>query len=220
MFRKNWQPGITELMRIWKPRGLTWIGVGVLSGLMLVALSSCLTPTVQVISTPYKVNYPLDQPVRDRPATFPANSHMPPVKEYLASGANDPNRFNAARDLVLVHDKRAWWESDQHPGGGENDHMMHRAMVTPLRRLIELASQKGAVLEIRDTYRPEGRIHIRISLHREGRAVDLTVRGISLEELAKLSWMSGFDWVYREGGHVHCSVRPDRADLTPPVPSF
>ena len=53
---------------------------------------------------------------------------------------------------------------------------------------------------------------MKTSLHKEGRAIDVTCDQMPLEELAKLCWISGFDWVYYEarkgkGPHIHCSVR-------------
>ncbi len=64
---------------------------------------------------------------------------------------------------------------------------------------------------MQDAYRPGG-IHNPTSLHKEGRAIDITCKELSLEKLAKLCWAAGFDWVYHEvkaklGAHVHCSVK-------------
>ena len=55
-------------------------------------------------------------------------------------------------------------------------------------------------------YRPKPQ-HLARSLHKEGRAIDVTCKEMSLEELARLCWVAGFDWVFHEPDHVHCSVR-------------
>ena len=120
--------------------------------------------------------------------------------------------FSPGRDLVHIEDTRVWWESDNDAGDDEDDHTIHRSMEAPLKALIELVSQRGATLKVQDTYRPSG-VHNSRSLHKEGRAIDLTAKDMSLEELAKLCWVAGFDWVYYEakagsGSHVHCSVKP------------
>ncbi len=90
---------------------------------------------------------------------------------------------------------------------------MHHAIETPLRLLIELVHREGGTLEIHDAYRPEG-VHNARSLHKEGRALDMTCDELGLERLACLCWAAGFDWVYYEasargGAHVHCSVKRD-----------
>ena len=94
----------------------------------------------------------------------------------------------------------------------EDDHSVHRSLEAPLRRLIELVHRRGGILEVHEAYRATG-VHNPRSLHTEGRAIDVTCDEFSLEELAKLCWAAGFDWVYYEGGskvngpHIHCSVR-------------
>ncbi len=154
---------------------------------------------------------PLDKPIRPEPERFPANTHMPPVRETVASGAIDMNSFLAERDLIRIDDSRVWWESDNDVGDDEDDHEIHKSMEEPLRRLIELVCQHGGTLKVHDAYRYMG-IHVQRSLHKEGRAVDVTCNELSEEKLAKLCWVSGFDWVYYEkkknrGVHIHCSVR-------------
>ncbi len=160
----------------------------------------------------------LHAPVREAPARFPPNTCLPDVRETEACGAIDLATFSPGRDLVFVDDHRVWWESDAKGGrDGECDHSMHRRLATPFRRLVELAAGCGARLKVHDAYRATG-IHSPRSLHREGRAIDLTSDDISLEEVAKLAWQAGFDWVYHEcprsgGHHVHASVRRDATDL-------
>ena len=159
-------------------------------------------------------------PLREKPKRFPANTHRPGTGEGATSGSVDLGTFSAGRDLVHVDDPRVWWESDHDTNDTECDHSMHAAVEAPLRRLIELVDAAGGTLEVHDAYRAAG-IHNPRSLHKEGRAVDLTCDELGLEELAKLCWVAGFDWVYHEAGakggaHVHCSVRRPRPDDEPP----
>jgi len=156
----------------------------------------------------------LHNPVREAPATFPVDSNLPRGREVFASGPNDPTAFTT-NQLVRFEDKRVWFDSDTKKNPEEDDHIIHRALEVPLKRLVNLLEKKGggkAKLKVYDAYRPTG-IHLENSLHREGRAIDLTAEGITLTELAKLAWQSGFDFVLYEkagkggGEHLHCSVR-------------
>ena len=156
----------------------------------------------------------LHQPLRQEPERFPRDSYMPKQREGNTSGSIDIETFSPGKDLIYVEDKRVWWESDNDKGDTECDHSMHRSLERPLRRLIELVNAKDGVLKVQDAYRGHG-VHSARSLHREGRALDLTCDELGLERLAKLGWAAGFDWVYYEassrgGAHVHVSVRRDR----------
>lgn len=160
------------------------------------------------------------KPVRAEPTRFPARTTMPNRKEELVSGALI-GHFSARHDLIRVDDTRVWWESDHDKGDTEEDRLMHRAMEESFRRLVELVVRSGGTLKVQDIYREQG-IHAPKSLHREGRAIDVTCDELGLERLAKLAWAAGFDWVYHEwpkngGAHVHASVRADRATLAPSV---
>lgn len=151
-------------------------------------------------------------PERDLPPSFPRNTYLPDEREAVASGSIDLPTFSPGRDLIHIEDDRVWWESDNDEGDDEDDHSIYKAMQEPLMRLIELVSARDATLKVQDAYRPGGNVHGSKSLHKEGRAIDLTCEEISLEELARLSWAAGFDWVYHEasakgGAHVHCSVK-------------
>ena len=158
-------------------------------------------------------------PIRALPEKFPRGSHLPNIKERDASGAVDLETFSPGRDLTYLDDPRVWWESDNDKNDTEDDHTIYVTMVQPFRRLIEMVCKRGATLKVQDTYRPTG-IHNPRSLHKEGRAIDLTCDDMDLEDLAELCWAAGFDWVYYEaprignGAHIHCSVRR-RTDLPP-----
>jgi len=158
----------------------------------------------------------LFEPVREIPANFRPNTHLPRRSEGRASGVIDKHGFHPGFDLVSVEDPRVWWESEYDGQDTENDHLMHRAMEEPFLRLIELVQQRAGRIKVQDAYRDEG-IHAARSLHKEGRAIDLTCEDMTLEDLAKLCWAAGFDWVYYEaprsgGAHIHCSVRADSHD--------
>jgi len=152
-------------------------------------------------------------PWREPPERFPRDTHLPPRPERHVCGPAKTELFDAGRDLVRIDDTRAWWESDHDTNDTEDDHIIHRAAEVPLRRLIDEVAARNGTLEIQDAYRPSG-VHNSRSLHREGRALDVTCDEMSLEALAKLCWTVGFDWVYYEysgggGAHIHCSVRRD-----------
>jgi hypothetical protein len=112
-----------------------------------------------------------------------------------------------------------WWESDNDVNDCEDDHSVHKSLAGPLSNLVELVSRQGGVLKIQDAYRAHG-VHNPRSLHKEGRAVDVTCDEFPLEKLAKLCWSAGFDWVYYEdgpgGAHIHCSVKRQRSPATEP----
>ena len=166
----------------------------------------------------------LHNPVRPAPAAFPPDSNMPLGKEIYASGPIDLTTFNPTNDVVRFVDTRVWFDSDNKTNPAEDDHIIHRAVEVPLKRLVNLLEKKDAKakLKVHDAYRPTG-IHMERSLHREGRAIDLTCEGISLSELAKLAWQAGFDWVYYEkpkssGEHLHCSVKRSPDAVLPERP--
>lgn len=161
----------------------------------------------------------LTQPVREIPNRFPARTRRPTQRETDSSIGIGKVPFRPERDLVEVYDDRVFWESDHDRGDTEDDHLVHAALEIPLRRLIELVAQAGGSLEVHDAYRDVG-IHAPLSLHKEGRAVDLTCDDLGLEELGKLTWAAGFDWVFYEaprggGHHIHASVRPRQDSGTP-----
>lgn len=152
--------------------------------------------------------------VRSEPDVFKPNQRMPHRSEIRSSGAIHLKTFFPEYDLVHVDDPRVWWESDNDKNDVEDDHLVHYAMELPLKRLIELVAREGGQLKVQDSYRDEG-IHYPKSLHKEGRAIDLTCENMTLEKLAKLCWAADFDWVFYEapktgGHHIHASVRASR----------
>jgi len=158
---------------------------------------------------------PAAEPERTAPERFPANTYLPRLREVEACGGIDMGTFSPGGELVRVDDARVVWESDLDDAcEEEDDHSMHRSVAVPLRRLIGKMAARGLILEVHDAYRPTG-VHNQRSLHREGRAIDLTCDQIQTEELARMAWESGFDWVYHEGStrnngpHVHASMRRD-----------
>lgn len=170
----------------------------------------------------------LKNPVRPAVRSFGRNSSQPLGRESLNSGAIDLATFNPVNDLIHFDDPRVWFESDHDTDDEtDNDHLLHRAMEWPLRRLVNLVEQKGGKLKIQDTYRSANtnRIHMERSLHCEGRAIDLTSENLSLSDLANLCWQAGFDYVLyeapkRSGEHIHASVRRDHDTLPFEQPGF
>ncbi len=169
----------------------------------------------------------LHNPVRPAPASFPPDSNLPRGKESLASGPIDLKTFSPSNMLVRFEDSRVWFESDNdRSGDDEDDHLIHSAVEVPLKRLVNLLEKKGGKLKVHEAYRAadKNKIHLTSSLHCEGRAVDLTCEKLSLSELAKLAWQSGFDFVLYEkprksGEHLHCSVKRSPDAPLPPRPS-
>jgi hypothetical protein len=149
--------------------------------------------------------------IRSEPPSFPPGTHLPPIRELFVCGGIDLVNFSPSNELVRVDDDRVWWQSDNDPDTTEDDHLVHVSLEPHLRRLIELVHQCNGKLKVHDAYSLKN-IHTPLSLHKEGRAIDVTADGLSLEKLAKLCWVAGFDWVYYEkgtgtrGAHIHCSV--------------
>ena len=194
-------------------RHIVGLCLGCTSAIVVFAVGVSRIPPAPELHEPLTMTAPSEiiLPLRQPPATFPAGTYLPREKESAVSGAIDLGSFSAGRDLTYVEDDRAWWESDNDSNDTECDHTVHRSMRVPLERVIQLVAERGGTLKVQDTYRP-ALIHNARSLHKEGRAVDLTCNEIPLEELAKLCWQAGFDWVYNEKGtrsngpHVHASV--------------
>lgn len=104
----------------------------------------------------------------------------------------------------------------------EEDILMHPAMLLPLHRLNEMVHQEwdGEVqLRVTDSYDSllehdldqldENR---KVSLHFEGRAIDLTTWPIDparYGRLCVLAHCAGFNWVHNEGTHCHAAIRAE-----------
>lgn len=148
---------------------------------------------------------------RKAPDRFPPGTHLPDCPEIEASGPINLESFSPEHDLVRMDNQEIWWESDHDGENSEDDHLMHRAVEPVLARLAQVVTARGATLKVHDAYRPHGGGHCATSLHKEGRAIDVTAEGLPLEELAKLCWMAEFDWVFNENmpnaAHIHCSLR-------------
>ena len=198
----------------WMKRHIVMLCVGCTSAIVVFAVGVSRIP-----SRPHPGHERLDMteisevamPLRQAPASFPVGTYLPKQRESEASGAIDLGTFSPGRDLTYIEDDRVWWERDNDSGDTECDHTVHHSLRLPLETAIQLVAERGAVLKIQDAYRPN-LVHNPKSLHKEGRAVDLTCNDIVLEELAKICWQAGFDWVYHEKGsrnngpHIHASV--------------
>ena len=194
-------------------RHVVLLCLGCTSAIVVFAVGVSRIPAARELHEPLTMTDPADvvMPLRQPPATFPAGTYLPRQKESEVSGPINLGDFSAGRDLTYVDDDRAWWESDNDSNDTECDHTVHRSMRRPLERVIQLVAERGGRLKIQDSYRPT-QVHNLRSLHKEGRAIDLTCDELPLEEVAKLCWRAGFDWVYNEKGtrsngpHVHASV--------------
>ncbi|MCL1909344.1 MAG: hypothetical protein FWG05_00240, partial [Kiritimatiellaeota bacterium] len=151
--------------------------------------------------------------VRPAPDTFPRDTNLPNIPEGKASGSNDPRAFSPGRDLVYFDDPRVWWKSDHRATNDTSDecaHTMHRSMAEPFTRLVNLVSETEWTLKVQGCYSAESGVHSANTLHKQGRAIDLTFGDPknpserldakrlqpAYEQLAKLAWQAGFDWVY------------------------
>lgn len=214
-------PSVFSKQDVW----VVWGGLASVLMILVVAVNLSLRNEIPVVN-PVKIpefkmllgeEIDLTKPVRDEPKKFPRHHREPVRREYDASGQIGVEPFDPEVDLIWIDDRRVWWESEHDRDDTEDDHLMHRAMVIPFKRLVNLVDQAGGKLKVQDTYREAG-IHHSRSLHREGRAIDLTSEVISLSKLAKLTWAAGFDWVLYEapkngGIHIHASVKANRDEL-------
>ncbi len=197
----------------WMKRHVVLLCLGCTSAIVVFAVGVSRIPSRHLRHEPLDMTEIEDvvMPLRQAPASFPRGTYRPNRRESDVSGAIDLATFSAGRDLTYVEDDRAWWESDNDNGDTECDHTVHHSLRVPLEQAIQLTAERGAVLKIQDAYRGAG-IHNSKSLHKEGRAIDLTCDELPLEEIAKICWQAGFDWVYHEKGsrnngpHIHASV--------------
>jgi hypothetical protein len=102
------------------------------------------------------------------------------------------------------------------------DFLVHPAMLAPLARLDALVQTEwGGRLQLRITDAYDSQLEHdltqidpsrRISLHFEGRSVDLTTwpqESGDYGQLCALAICAGFDWVQDEGDHCHASIRAE-----------
>jgi hypothetical protein len=114
------------------------------------------------------------------------------------------------------------FKREEEPPFDEEDILMHPNMVLPLSRLSQLVRQEwgGAVqLRVTDAYdsllehdlgQPDE--NLKLSLHFEGRAVDLTTWPIEparYPRLCALAHCAGFAWVHNEGTHCHAALKAE-----------
>lgn len=114
------------------------------------------------------------------------------------------------------------YKQEEEPPFNREDVLMHPAMILPLSRLSTLVLEEWGGefrLRVTDAYdsllehdlaqQDEGR---KISLHFEGRAIDLTLSPIDrsrYSRLCALAHCAGFDWVMNEGDHCHAAIKAD-----------
>jgi hypothetical protein len=91
------------------------------------------------------------------------------------------------------------------------DRLMAPRLQEKLGALGLLVEEQWPALKLRVTEAwDENGEHSGQSLHYEGRAADVTTSDRDMDKLgclAGLALRAGFDWVQREGSHVHASVK-------------
>lgn len=124
--------------------------------------------------------------------------------------------------LVGNLDPSIVYKQEEEPPFDREDILMHPAMLLPLHRLNELIRLEwnGDVrLRITDAYDSllehdleQVDTNRRVSLHFEGRAIDLTTWPIDQTRygrLCALAHCAGFDWVHNERTHCHAAIRAE-----------
>lgn len=128
----------------------------------------------------------------------------------------------AFKGLIGVLDPTIVFKREEMPPYDKEDILIHPAMLLPLGRLNKLVKAEWAglyQLRITDAYdsllehdlgqADPGR---KVSLHFEGRAVDLTTWPIDRAvygRLCALAHCAGFDWVHNEGDHCHAELKAE-----------
>ncbi len=123
------------------------------------------------------------------------------------------------RFLVGNLDPTIVFKREEDPPYHEEDILMHPAMLLPLYHLNELVKTEwGGEVKLRVTDAYDSLLehdlnqpaeNRKISLHFEGRAVDLTTWPVDpgrYGRLCALAHCAGFDWVHNEGDHCHASI--------------
>lgn len=124
--------------------------------------------------------------------------------------------------LVGNVDPSIVFKQEEEPPFDEEDILMHPAVILPLYRLNELVQAEwgGSYrLRVTDAYdsllehdlgQPDE--NRKISLHFEGRAIDITTWPIDTSRYARLCALAhcaGFDWVHNEGDHCHAAIKAE-----------
>lgn len=128
----------------------------------------------------------------------------------------------AYRHLIGDLDPSIVFKQEEEPPYGEEDILMHPAMLLPLTRLSEMvAAEWGGTVRLRVTDAYDSLLEHdltqpdesrRYSLHFEGRSIDLTTWPIEparYGRLCALAHCAGFDWVHHEGDHCHASIKAE-----------
>ena len=191
------------------------------------------TPTVAPTFTPRPTATPLPTATPEAACPLPALSAG---QHISAGGSYTETQTSAAGSMVcrIGRDSCAFhylvgdlnpaivFKREEEPPFDREDILMHPAMILPLSRLskLVLAEWGGQVrLRVTDAYdsllehdlaQPDERR--KISLHFEGRAIDLTTHPVDrsrYNRLCALAHCAGFDWVINEGDHCHAAIKAD-----------
>jgi Hedgehog amino-terminal signalling domain len=148
---------------------------------------------------------------KTRPRALAVGDFFPRESEAEVVGALERRvtRGSVSFSRLVKHDSRNIVFKDEERTGA--DRLMHPAVRMRLNELSRLVKREWPSLELRVTEAwDEDQEHGALSVHYEGRAVDVTTSDTKPERLGRLAGLAveaGFDWVYREKTHVHASVR-------------
>jgi hypothetical protein len=198
----------------------------------LPAITPAPTPTV-VVRRPTATPFAASMPTPASPCPLPdllVGQHISASGSYtetetIAAGPMacriDPDSC-AYYHLVGNLEPSIVFKREEEPPYDEEDVLMHPDMLLPLTRLnkLVLAEWQGAFwLRITDAY--DSRLEHdlsqtngdqKISLHFEGRSIDLTTWPTDLNRygrLCALAHCAGFAWVHQEGDHCHASIQAE-----------
>jgi len=153
------------------------------------------------------------RPEQPRPACTPlaGGQYQPAQAEAQAAGAIErrvTRQTGAFSKLVRSDDAAIVFKDEEGTGA---DRLMAPRLREKLSALAVLVAEEwpGVKLRVTEAWDENGE-HADQSLHYEGRAADLTTSdrdATKLGCLAGLAVRAGFDWVFREGTHVHASVK-------------
>ena len=149
-----------------------------------------------------------------RPRALSVGDFYPRSSEADVVGALERRvaRGTPAFSRLVRNDARGIVFKDEERTGA--DRLMHPTARARLNELSRLVKREWPSLELRVTEAwDEDLEHGTLSVHYEGRAVDVTTSDSNPERLGRLAGLAveaGFDWVYREKTHVHASVRGKR----------
>ncbi len=187
------------------------------------------TPIIKIAPSPTPINTPEVEVACSIPNLFP-EQHIAVSGSYTQTqtSVTGPMVCRIERGTCPYHHlvgnltPAMVYKKEEEPPFDKEDILMHPAMPLPLYRLNDLIvlEWNGEVsLRITDAYDSllehdlgQTDTNRRISLHFEGRAIDLTTWPIDQARygrLCALAHCAGFDWVHHEGDHCHAAIKAE-----------